>query len=155
MKAGKKWQMPAEIKEKWIEALLSGKYRQAHGTLVDIQYDEDADIEVALAHNGYCCLGVLGRVCGVTDDAMSGHDLPSELDSKHKIEIPETFKTHYQGHLDNPVGVLVKLNDGITHKYLVELPTTIVLPVLPKKTGVLFYSFEQIAEVIQDNIEGV
>jgi hypothetical protein len=44
--------MQAELKQKWIEALRSGKYEQGRGQLRD-------------ASNRYCCLGVLADVCGV------------------------------------------------------------------------------------------
>jgi hypothetical protein len=43
--------MNTELKQKWVEALRSGEYRQIRGRLND--YD-----------NGYCCLGVLCKVAG-------------------------------------------------------------------------------------------
>lgn len=42
-----------ELKSKWVKALESGDYRQGTGAL----YDETVGT--------YCCLGVLGEVCGV------------------------------------------------------------------------------------------
>src|SRR6478736_1184272 len=38
------------LKQKWVDALLSGQYQQCTGTLWD--------------GNGYCCLGVLEKVAG-------------------------------------------------------------------------------------------
>lgn len=43
--------MNEELKQKWIEALRSGKYKQGHGQLRDLD-------------NRYCCLGVLCDVQG-------------------------------------------------------------------------------------------
>lgn len=47
--------MTQEIKDKWLDALKSGRYTQGTGRLRRID-------------NGrltYCCLGVLGEVCGL------------------------------------------------------------------------------------------
>ncbi len=44
--------MDAEIKRKWVEALQSGKYKQAR------------DVRKRCADGSYCCLGVLWEVCG-------------------------------------------------------------------------------------------
>ncbi len=56
--------MNAEIKQKWIEALKSGKYRQGREALRD-------------SDNDYCCLGVLcdlvdpnGWSAGALDDVF-------------------------------------------------------------------------------------
>jgi len=45
----------ADVKAKWVEALRSGEYPQAQNALV--VYSEHEPL-------GYCCLGVLGAVCG-------------------------------------------------------------------------------------------
>src|SRR6266481_2939114 len=45
--------MDQDLKQKWIEALLSGKYTQGGGYL--------------RRDGRYCCLGVLAEVCGVND----------------------------------------------------------------------------------------
>lgn len=58
--------------QKWVNALRSGKYKQAKGTL----YDEETD--------GYCCLGVYCKV--VTKDSKSylseGSEGPEEAYDK-------------------------------------------------------------------------
>jgi hypothetical protein len=43
--------MNAKLKAKWVKALRSGEYEQAHRALYN--------------GAGFCCLGVLGVVCGV------------------------------------------------------------------------------------------
>lgn len=45
--------MPRELKEKWIEALRSGKYKQGYGVLK--------------TKGEYCCLGVLQELRGVEE----------------------------------------------------------------------------------------
>jgi hypothetical protein len=46
--------MNAEIKQKWIETLLSGKYKQIKGKLRG-NFDDGTE--------GHCCLGVLADIC--------------------------------------------------------------------------------------------
>lgn len=48
--------MDATLKAKWVEALRSGEYKQAHATLKD-------------DHGGYCCLGVLCEIAGLKINA--------------------------------------------------------------------------------------
>jgi len=51
--------MDKQIKQKWVKALRSGRYKQAYGCL----YNND---------KGYCCLGVLAKVQRVPDEVISG-----------------------------------------------------------------------------------
>lgn len=44
-----------EIKDKWLEALKSGKYTQTYGSL---RIDRGTHIE-------HCCIGVLGEILGI------------------------------------------------------------------------------------------
>lgn len=56
------------IKRDWLKALRSGKFKQdAHQVLYDT------------GSGGYCCLGVLGRVMGRTDDELSGEAFPQNV----------------------------------------------------------------------------
>lgn len=57
--------MTQALKDKWIEALLSGKYRKCKGELSD-------------GHGRYCALGVLAKVAGI--DIKKGGDDYSEID---------------------------------------------------------------------------
>lgn len=52
--------MDPEIKTKWLEALRSGRYKQAQRTL-----SKDADT--------YCCLGVDGRTFSEIADYIEEH----------------------------------------------------------------------------------
>ena len=51
--------MDPVLKNKWLDALRSGKYQQIRRTLCDGQ-------------NGYCCLGVLADVCEIGQWDESG-----------------------------------------------------------------------------------
>lgn len=54
--------MSRTLKRKWIAALRSGKFKQAHHVL-RAYYRDSATGEVVTT--GYCCLGVLCEVAGV------------------------------------------------------------------------------------------
>lgn len=63
----------ADLKSKWVVALRSGEYRQGDdGQLAELRRDE-TDI-------AYCCLGVLGAVCGVSAERMDGKAELGEID---------------------------------------------------------------------------
>lgn len=51
--------MNPEIKERWLTALRSGKYKQTDGYLNIQRNNPEAVPEGNLRGNGYCCLGVL------------------------------------------------------------------------------------------------
>ena len=48
--------MKKSIKSKWVKALRSGKYSQAQESLTQ--------------GGSYCCLGVLGKVCGLSNKQL-------------------------------------------------------------------------------------
>lgn len=64
--------MDQKIKRKWVKALLSGKYKQGAGELLDV-------------NGAYCCLGVLARQLGVTPDDMRGRSDLTELRWKKNV----------------------------------------------------------------------
>ena len=51
--------LPEDIKTKWLEALRSGEYKQGVKQLHNSIY------------NTYCCLGVLGHICGYTNEKLA------------------------------------------------------------------------------------
>lgn len=84
--------MKADTKQKWLDALRSGRYRQGHDALCD---DTGA----------YCCLGVLARVSGVpksklldkeTLDDIHMCELLGVFGAGYSREIPDTHKTVQQ-----------------------------------------------------------
>lgn len=50
--------MNAELKQKWLEALRSGKYQQGSGQLREVHYCEE------WSDTYHCCLGVLADIAG-------------------------------------------------------------------------------------------
>jgi len=56
---------------KWVKALRSGKFKQKAGTLVSVEENHEGETEKIL---GYCCLGVLGEVCGMDKGDLIGVD---------------------------------------------------------------------------------
>jgi hypothetical protein len=55
-----KYKLPKKFAIKWLKALRSGKYKQDTGYLK--------------SPIGYCCLGVAGRICKLTDKQIDGYD---------------------------------------------------------------------------------
>lgn len=56
----KTYQLPKEFAEKWVRELRSGKYKQIQNTLCK--------------DGGYCCLGVAGKMVGLSDELMRDYD---------------------------------------------------------------------------------
>ena len=52
--------MDKELKAKWVAELRSGAIKQGHGKLLD-------------ESGAMCCIGVLGRICGISDAALMEH----------------------------------------------------------------------------------
>lgn len=99
--------MKPEIKEKWLEALRSGNYKQGTGKLRQVEKNGDT----------YCCLGVLCDVLGVkwhtSDDDWDGHPAYGVMDNRYinDSDLPDRIR--------NKVGLtyedtekLIHLNDG-------------------------------------------
>ena len=62
--------MDKKIKAVWVAALRSGKYKQTIGRLHRDKATQKAPV-------GYCCLGVLSKVCGETNKSMGSRGFPS------------------------------------------------------------------------------
>lgn len=63
--------MKKELRDEWIAALRSGKYKQTQANLCNI--------------HGYCCLGVLASVAGKTDEEMQGLGSLANLEFDHGL----------------------------------------------------------------------
>lgn len=71
--------MNKELKSKWVAELRSGNYKQGIGSLCDSSHGDFGD-----GTTTYCCLGVLGVVCGVKPERMF-HD--STLDDIQRSDL--------------------------------------------------------------------
>lgn len=76
--------MDKKIKDKWIKALRSGRYKQIQGRLHD--------------NGAYCCLGVLCRVQKIPLAKFDGLSIPDE---KHQAGLSAKF-----------INTLVRMNDN-------------------------------------------
>ncbi len=56
--------MDVKLRDTWTEALRSGDYTQACGVLHDP------------VEGGYCCLGVLGKICGADLNSIESLEIP-------------------------------------------------------------------------------
>ena len=98
------------LKEKWIQALKSGNYKQGTGNLYNIR------------DNSYCCLGVLGSLCNISNtdlihrsfirnnygDSQYDHSCPKDSDKLY----PSAFKKDFTDlSKENLAFILSNMND--------------------------------------------
>jgi len=122
----KRYKLPREFTKEWLTALRSGEYKQTTGSLYNIQ------------DQGYCCIGVAARIkyplhyLKDKNDryagTLQGNNKCINSDTKYKLsKIPQELKRSVNA--NNFVSQLVNLNDDEE------------------------YSFEEIAEWIEENVE--
>ncbi len=149
--------MKADLKNRWLEALRSGKYEQATGALM-------AEIDDGAV--GYCCLGVLCDISGfgewehetyeidLTDDEQAGFDyekdhieLDGDLDtlSESRFGLPKQIHNALTTFNDGLVGV----PDGALSRKSVEQFLT---DDEVEELGEGGWDFEQIAAFIEGNV---
>jgi hypothetical protein len=126
-----KYSLPKNFKAEWVKALKSGNYTQGAGAL-------RRENEQLIDKPEYCCLGVACSVAGVPEEYISGEWIEQQYDLElyEYSEVPEVL---HGGSDDNElVEVLSTMND--THT---------------RDTSEHKFSFEDIADWIDENIEGV
>jgi hypothetical protein len=79
--------MTPELKQKWIEALRSGKYTQTTGRLRSMAYPDNQPQPAAAS---FCCLGVL---CEVVDPLGWVGTEWNYQDDRHNKNLPDRFRT--------------------------------------------------------------
>jgi hypothetical protein len=92
--------MDAQIKQKWVEALRSGKYQQGQGILK--------------GGNEYCCLGVLCEVMGATFYSGSPVLLSNSQTLKRSSgdELLNRNALQIVGMTERDQDMVAKMNDG-------------------------------------------
>lgn len=86
------FRLPKPFADKWLIALRSGEYRQTNGTLVNTTIEGSA----------YCCLGVAGVICNMTDSYMDQYGAfsdiprPEEVDGYYTQEDYDDDELRYQ-----------------------------------------------------------
>jgi hypothetical protein len=92
--------MPIELKDKWVKALRSGKYKQGRGILYNPE------------EKSFCCLGVLEHICldGNVELYTTGADTshPGSFRGSPSSE----FYDEYGIDIHEIEGRLVCMNDG-------------------------------------------
>jgi hypothetical protein len=87
-----------EVKDKWIEALESGKFKQGYATL----YNPDT--------KAHCCIGVLGAICpflsneAVDDDKSPYIFLDNNLGESITHQLWKANDSHGTHHSSRPQG---------------------------------------------------
>jgi hypothetical protein len=104
--------MKAELKQKWIEALRSGEYRQGKGVLRD-------------SVDRFCCLGVLCDVVSKSgwgaahdvDTSVAGHDAEisahpyDDGESVNSVSLPHSLRERVGLHIAD-ASALIAMNDS-------------------------------------------
>ena len=93
-----KWKLPALVKQKWLEALRSGEYKQGKGLL----YNPSSD--------SYCCIGVLCTINGESKEELVNCPLPMNIKrktSKYDFAQIHQWEFPYEGRTET----LTNLND--------------------------------------------
>ena len=73
------FRLPKEFKDRWLEALRSGKYRQ--GKVFFHADGEECD--------EYCVLGIAGLIAGYTKEELNGYATYGKKSCKPKKDLPK------------------------------------------------------------------
>ena len=174
----KTFKLPSKFAQKWLTALRSGEFEQLEGQLIDctIAYPKDGgEIEIVKSDTKKgCCLGVAAVVLGATDLELRNHGMPYEVNQEvwDRIGYPKILQEKSLqsiGITPLPV-ILANLNDGLTlswaNNVMKEYPN-LKFHKLPERyfydievddevdgePMLEYYSFEDIAKFIEDNVE--
>lgn len=149
------FKLPREFAVKWLQALRSGDYIQGNEWLA-----QQLDFE----KYSYCCLGVGVRLCGVEPETLDCYQMPGEgFSRKEAEELGFPIELLAPKKWDFPM-ILANLNDGLNSKNLRQIVDrygdVIVFKKLPDLSGAenssqnyVHYSFSEIADWIEDNVE--
>jgi len=136
--------MPKAVKERWLKALRSGEYKQGQGMLRD-------------AEGGYCCLGVLvqeldGKI--PTTDGCSFSMPTMNFLKRHGIIVigRAPYSEEFKG------SATIRVTEPSCFSVFCDKPdTATTLPDLNdgnEYNGRAPYTFEQLADIIEEQVEG-
>lgn len=104
--------LPSETKKKWVDALRSGTYLQGGGSLFDFK-GAISDEDKGSWGNTYCCLGVLGEVCGIPEEELEGKEFLNGMSElPEEIELFSANVGLQQMLADNNDGLVVEETDS-------------------------------------------
>lgn len=152
----KTFKLPKEATEKWLKNLRSGEYSQTSDSLVEV-----TNKGRVLAPCGYCCLGVALVGVGVNPLDIAGYGEPHSLIENDVIEdYPKDYPFKEANIREEELErMLMTLNDGFTStnykNWIARFPSLIFseLPGQSENNSLISYSFDQIAEFIETNVE--
>lgn len=85
----KVFKLSPAVKAKWVTALRSGKFKQGKGALCRDPKEIGPGKEWET--QSYCCLGVLGSVCGLPEKKMANKDFL--LKRLAVVKVPKALQT--------------------------------------------------------------
>lgn len=160
----KEYKLPKEFTENWLEKLRSGEYNQVEGSLSDyLGYvdEESEDFDPEKAEKGFCCLGIAAIACGMGENNLGGNELLSDNPNMYlECGVPQilTLKNVVEYTRTLP-GILSTLNDGARletiRDFKARTPNVVFRDGvgLTAKPKYIKYSFNEIADFIEDNVE--
>ena len=147
--------MKADIKQQWIDALRSGEYTQGSGDLHIIKRTGPEDVE-----ERFCCLGILSLMCERAGAVTSNKD-----ERVYQVAYGSTSETaylphevvvwaglEYEGRREWPEARSEEIKGVLTTGTREETYRDGVSLSVMNDTG---HSFEEIAQVIEDQVVGV
>lgn len=160
----KYWKLPKDFATRWVEALRSGKYKQGHGTLVEVpeEYHNSPDhhlTDLTVEQCKFCCLGVGCYIEGGGIDSLYGQEL--DFDGYlPKIISGTPSPTKGTGYSKNDpriiIAILTSLNDcQLNNESLENIRRDFPKVVFPHPVTTDGYNFSQIADFIEANFEFV
>lgn len=80
-----------KFKQKWVNALRSGKFKQASGALMEFAPSLDDELNDTVGVKTHCCLGVACAISGIDDgDIENDSHITPELITRHKHKLSES-----------------------------------------------------------------
>lgn len=133
-----KIRLTKKFHKKFTEALRSGDYEQANGHL----YESNSVTK-------HCCLGVAFEICDTInkDTTWRQYSLPSTMEENYINDIGYPYSL-----IDNE-SILAELNDGFVTDEILNRRAEEWNMIYDNNTLISQYSFSQIAEFIDNNLE--
>lgn len=127
-----------EVYHLWLDALRSGKYKQARGCLFDEDsYVDDSGVEIYNDYEdesfagGFCCLGVLCDLA-VKDGGAAWDSKNGPISSYGE---PPAYFLEFMGLDGDMVAELISMNDdqGMTFEEIADEIESLIMPALDIK----------------------
>ena len=159
----KYFKLPRKFAERWLEELRSGRFTQLEGSLIyskEIYPDNDESIEfINCDRSRACCLGVAAVMLGVDENILAGNEMPGDINNSILIDVNYPEELYVETSKKNWYlwDILAAMNDGYGTKNYEEIlkdypGLKMKEPIENRYTGIK-YSFEEIAQWVEENVE--